>query len=274
MIICLYALAIAISSWATGQQGDVIFIDGEKWTLLGEPIQADSALAHRLLEILPKDRELCSSNWKGYTAYWSIKDECLYLDSILVSTGTRVLCLSDSDMHKVFHDYYCKTSGEGYNDEGIIARWLTCNIRAGKGRKIYYEHAGYLRDLEYEQIITINEGRVMGKKAYHNCVAIEGFSFNQFHKNEEFKEKIDFPFEDYPELAGKKVMFYVTKIQIDTLGNLIDCYVSTDGKDEVLNKRLVQDMKTALMNIRPWKVLFIREEYLPDVKNRRFTLPF
>lgn len=274
LILCLYALAIAFCSWATGQQGDVIFIDGERWNLLGEPIEADSVLSHQLRDRLPQKRDICSDNWKGYTAYWSIRHECVYLDSIKVSINQHLQPLPDSVMHKVFQDYYCKTQCDGFCDEGIMAQWLTRNIRVGKGNKIHYEHMGYVRNLEHEQIITIDAGRVTDVKTYHNRVAIEGFSFNRLHTFEDAKECIAFPVEKYPELAGKKVPFQVSKIQLDTLGNLIDCKISPQCKDEALNERLAQDMKVALMNIRPWRVLYIRGEYLPDIQSGTFRYPF
>lgn len=273
LFICLYALAIAISTWATGQQGDVIFIDGEKWNLLGEPIETDSALHFQLHDVLPEDRDLCTANWKGYTAYWSIRHECLILDSINVSVNGSLQRLPDSVMNKVFQRYYFKDPGEGSCDESIIASWLTRDIRVGKGNKLYYEHMGYRRDLEQEQILTIDEGRVTDKKVYHNRVAVEGFSVDQMHKVEEFKQLINFPDENYPELAGKKVQFSVSKIEIDTLGNLIDCTVKAYTKDEALSDRLAQDMKAELMGIRPWKLLFIRGEYVPDSKSFSFRYP-
>lgn len=273
LFICLYALAIAISTWATGQQGDVIFIDGEKWNLLGEPIEADSALHFQLHDVLPEGRDLCTANWKGYTAYWSIRHECLILDSINVSVNGSLQRLPDSVINKVFQRYYFKVPGEGSCDESIIATWLTRDIRVGKGNKLYYEHMGYRRDLEQEQILTIDEGRVTDKKVYHNRVAVEGFSVNQMNKVEDFKQLINFPDENYPELAGKKVQFSVSKIQIDTLGNLIDCTVKAYTKDEALSDRLAQDMKAELMGIRPWKLLFIRGEYVPDSKSFSFRYP-
>lgn len=273
LILCLYALAIAVCSWATGQQGDVIFIDGERWNLLGEPIEVDSALHFKLQDVLPKDKDICTANWKGYTAYWSIRHECLFLDSIKVSVNGCLQHLPDSVIYKVFQRYYFKDPGEVSCDEGIIASWLNRDIRVGKGNKLYYEHMGYRRDLEHEQILTIDEGRVKEKKVYHNRVAVEGFSANQMHKVEDFKQLINFPDEKYPELTGKKVQFSVSKIQIDTLGNLIDCTVKAYTKDEALSDRLAQDMKAELMGIRPWKLLFIRGEYVPDPKSFSFRYP-
>ena len=73
---------VSLNMHATGQEGDIIYIDGEQWELLGKPVYADSVLSRELKEALPKGRGYTTSNWAGYTAYWSIQQEQLCLDSI------------------------------------------------------------------------------------------------------------------------------------------------------------------------------------------------
>ena len=74
-------------------------------------------------------------------------------------------------------------------------------------------------------------------------------------------------------MAGVKEFFCnVSDIQVDSLGNLLACSVKIDfkgGNDEVKD-RLSQDAKTALMNIRPWKVLFIDNEFVPETNSFSF----
>ena len=68
--------------YATGQDGDIIYIDGKQWILLGKPVYADSILSNDLRAALPEERSITTANWDGYTAYWSISQEKLCLDSI------------------------------------------------------------------------------------------------------------------------------------------------------------------------------------------------
>ena len=35
----IFVLGVVVSSMASAYQGDVIYIDGEKWTLMGQPIE-------------------------------------------------------------------------------------------------------------------------------------------------------------------------------------------------------------------------------------------
>ena len=41
-----------------------------------------------------------------------------------------------------------------------------------------------------------------------------------------------------------------------------------------LKERLSQDVKTALMNIRPWRALFIDNEYVPETESFWFRYDF
>ncbi|MBP5560659.1 MAG: hypothetical protein J6X70_02515 [Muribaculaceae bacterium] len=83
-------LFVVIIAHATAQEGDIIFIEGTRWELLGCPVGADSALYHKLETVLPKDRPIITSNWDGFTAYWSIQQDQLYLDSIYIVSGERI----------------------------------------------------------------------------------------------------------------------------------------------------------------------------------------
>ena len=74
---------VSLNIYATGQDGDLIYIDGKQWVLLGKPVYADSILAKDLISALPKERSYSTANWDGYTAYWSIQEDKLCLDSLL-----------------------------------------------------------------------------------------------------------------------------------------------------------------------------------------------
>ena len=176
LLVFIYAFFASIGMFATGQDGDRILIDGEMWVLLGKPLHADSLLHSSLMNILPKDRTITTANWDGYTGYWSIHDDRLVLDSITVSfwdDDARKYWqerLPASDMRQVFSRYY--------DNNDITATWLTDTIRIGKGEQIFYMHAGFMRNHEYEQLLAINRGKVTGRKSYHNRVVVDGFSFS------------------------------------------------------------------------------------------------
>ena len=67
------------ASYACPQKGDVICVNGEKKYLSYHFIEGMQRL--QLLEHLPS-RVQSTANWDGYTAFWSIRNERFYLDSI------------------------------------------------------------------------------------------------------------------------------------------------------------------------------------------------
>jgi len=274
----LYAITIALSSFATGQQADLLFIDGEKWILLGRPVYADSVLYNSLIDILPKGRSITTANWDGFQGYWSIRNDWLILDSICVSFWDKDThqywqeSIPSADMHRVF--------GEFYDKDSIVATWLTDTIRIGKGEQIYYMHDGFERNHEYEQLVAIKEGHMTGRQSYHNRVVVDGFSLSGL-KRDVIKSKFPLDFNSCSEIDGMKtVIFNIGDILLDSLGNMIDCRVRAiipgsdpDQKNPQCLEKLGNDMKQLLKSISPWKTLFINGEYVPETKHG-FFLPY
>ena len=67
---------------ATGQSGDVILLEGEKWVLMAKPIGYDSLLFRRMDDFLPENVSRSTGNYSGYTAFWEIRDGYLCLQRV------------------------------------------------------------------------------------------------------------------------------------------------------------------------------------------------
>ena len=249
---------MSLTMYATGQEGDIIYIDGEQWVLLGKPVYADSVLSSELKNALPKERGISTSNWAGYTAYWSIQQEKLYLDSIRYviyesAQNSRTECLSSKTLRRIFKKYVSR--------KRIVATWFNNEIRVAKGKQLYYVHDGYTRNYEHERIISIEQGKVCGTKDYQNYV-VEGFSFDKYRPNNkaELREKFPLHIEQYPELADvKRIVFNIKRARVDAQGNLVECEVKVIRPND--NPRLATEMAEAMKAYRPWRVMFINGEY-------------
>lgn len=249
---------VSLATYATGYDSDIIYIDGTKWELLGRPVYADSTLIRELKAALPKDRIIMSSNWDGFTTYWSIQQEKLCLDSIqyeLYDKATKkswTECIPQDALLRVFRKY-----AEGNR---IVATWLTNSIRLAKGKQIWYQHSYFERNYENEQIISIAQGKVTGRQAYQNYVK-DGFSFHRFtpKNNAELREKFPLHIEQYPELANaKRIMFRIKQARVDAQGNLTECEVVVVPND---HPRLAAEMAKAMKAYHPWRVYYINGEY-------------
>jgi hypothetical protein len=250
-------MLISVTTHATGLDGDLIYIDGEQWVLLGKPIYADSVLAQDLIAALPKERSYTTANWDGYTAYWSIQEDKLCLDSICYRLYDndpikyRTESLSSEILFRVFKKYS--------NGKRIVAKWLNEEIRVAKGKRIYYVHTAYERNFENERLISIEHGKVSAMKDFQNYV-VDGFSFNKPGCNEGLREKFPLNIEQYPELANvKRIVFFIKKARVDAQGNLVECEVKVIKPED--NPRLATEMAEALKAYHPWQVFYINGEY-------------
>ena len=249
---------MSLTMYATGQEGDIIYIDGEQWELLGKPIYADSVLSRELKKALPKERGINTANWAGYTAYWSIQQEKLYLDSIRYviydsAQKSRTECLPSKAMRRIFKKYASR--------KRIVATWFNNEIRVAKGKQLYYVHEGYTRNYEHERVISIEQGKVCGTKDYQNYV-VDGFSFDKYRPNNkaELREKFPLHIEQYPELADvKRILFNIKRARVDAQGNLVECEVKVLRPND--NPRLAAEMVEVMKAYRPWRVMFINGEY-------------
>ena len=253
-------LILAIAANATGQEGDIIYIDGTRWELLGRPICIDSLLYHDLQAVLPPERSFITSNWDRFTAFWSIKQDVLYLDSIRYmqydsdTKENMVNRMSSATLFRVFKKYVTR--------DHIVSSWLTGDIRVAKGKVISYQHMGFWRNYEEEQIISIDKGIVVGKKEYHNYV-IDGFSFDKIKDKTELRRLFPIHIEQYPELANvKRIMFTIKKAHVDSQGNLVECEVKVLNPTD--NQRLATEMANLLKAYHPWKVTFVNGEFRAD----------
>ena len=250
---------LALTMYATGQDGDIIYIDDKQWILLGKPVYADSVLRNDLMAALPEERSVSTANWDGYTAYWSISQGELCLDSIkydLYDKATKQSHAERMPSDIMFHVF--KKYADGNR---IVASWLDSDIRVASGEMIYYVHDGYERNYEYEQIISIDHGKLTGKQAYHNYV-VDGFSFD--HSSPDFqaqlREKFPLHIENYPELANvKRIVFSIQRARVNAAGHLVECEVKVRKPAD--NQPLAAEMEALLKAYHPWRVSYINGEY-------------
>lgn len=265
LFIGIFIITLSLNTFACEQFGDTIYIDGIKWVLLGKPI-GNKSLYDSLKKVFPEDCIFSTSNYDGYIGYWSIKNEKLCLDSVKVTTYNQETkryhdcSISSADMQRVFKKYYDK-------DE-IIATWVKGTIRVARGKLLLYEEMAYERNYEQEQIITFKHGRIIERQLFHNRLVIDGFSLNDlwYQGQEEVKKKLPLKTDNYPELNDvKRICFNISPIQVDSLGNLVDCkvqaFIRRQGKRQEI-KELSDQMKNLLKNIHPWKTYLINGQYI------------
>lgn len=268
-LILLSAAVLRLS--ASACTGEVIYIDGEKWELLGRPICNDSVLYHNLIAALPDDRTEWSTNRDGYWAYWSVSNGRLCLDSIWMNLYDKEKgidwweCVPDSVLQQVFGSYYISDT--------IVALWLTTDIRVARGKRIFYMNVGYDRNYEEEMILSVEHGKIRGQQVYHNRQVTEGYSYTEDPKKiHESLSQIAVNVTRYPILRHeKKIICQVRDIQNDSLGHITDCrmrLIIRDGrKMREIKNGPASDIKRQFMQIGPWSTFLINGRYvIPDLR--------
>lgn len=285
IVICL----LAGSVYATPQDADVIYIDGERWNLQYNPIAVNPSLNKQLEEILPEGRDITTANWDGYTAYWSIKEDMICLDSVTVTFtkideekketisdgGVTIILNYDQIAHtttqKIPQEKLLSIFKDYVKGEKIIATWLTCDMMASKGENIITKLGGSVRnfDQETELTFTVKNGVVSNRQLFHNKFVTEGISFSDFKDPETIRKLLPLNIKDYPRLKeGCHVLFRLSDFIFDSDGNLLDCTVkATTGKGDKCpnSKRLSKDMKQLLRKIHPWQTILIRGKIVTDI---------
>ncbi len=260
LLLCAQLMILALTAYATGQDGDVIYINGERLVLLVRPIYLDSVLYHAVKDALPSDRPIVSSNWDGFTAYWSIYNDKLYLDSVRCEAYDPKVkavvgeSIPSKTLYRIFNRY---STGNR-----IVASWVSGKIRVAKGKVIYSQPTGFERNYEEETILDIDQGKVIGQKEYHNFVK-DGFTFDKLERNggqEMLRKILPLHIERYPELANvNRFVFKVKRARVDEMGNLVECDVKVVKPD--VNPQLATEIAEALKAYHPWKVYYINGEY-------------
>ena len=263
---------------ATPEDGDIIIINGERWSLFCKPIYAEKDLYNKLMAILPKERGISTSNWDGYIAYWSIKDRHLCLDSISVemvdynARNTHIQLIPRKELKKIF-----KRHIRGKN---IVANWISGNLRAAKGLLLYDEgFSGYERYLDYETVFSVEKGRILNQQSFHNRLINDGFPGRNTESitEEMINTFFEFIVNNHPEHADLKWFdVCINDIKVDSLGNCIDCNISTRTKShgDFESGNLAEVIKNYLKKIHPWRTYYIKGKYLSEFGNKRMYFHF
>ena len=154
-ILCLFFCLAYLYSGATGQMHDKITIEGESWDMFTSPLSLLDTKTAEAFKILVGNRTAISSaNWRGYVAYWHIGKKGLFLDKVeVIRPGGKHQIVEAKALRKALRKYSCLGR--------IKARWLTGNIRIGKGAADPSPSAPHVLNHAEKRILVLKNGKVM-----------------------------------------------------------------------------------------------------------------
>lgn len=153
-------ITTAVTAFSTGQITEKIKDNGIDKGLAKCLLEQDSVSFSKLKERIPK--KLVSTDlWRNYIGCWKIKNDSLFLDSVLVrdnmSDTVRFIPAMIDDI------YAARRTPSGY-----FANWVTDTFRVVSGDVIHYQHMGWESSWEDEEIVSVKGGLVKYRTVYKN----------------------------------------------------------------------------------------------------------
>ena len=269
-----FLLMLPLSAKATAQEGDIIYINGEKWFLLGKPLNYDDELYTKLNEFLPKNRSWSTANWSGYTGYWEIVYGRLYLKKVVVYAYDKLMdtyldiTYDAYDLKELFTPYYTA--------HGINAEWYSNKaVTVGRGECIRVNNDAYDRNYAEELVMTFEKGEVMKEEYWRNKKVTDGCSLRDGAGMEVIKL---FPYEQFPELETQRVIVHFRNVAVSADGRFKDCdadlFWSKDkSMEENPNPPIIIAFKETMRKVYPWETFYIHGKNTINYGDRRFSLP-
>lgn len=269
-----FLLMLPLSVKATAQTGDIIYIDGEKWSLLGKPLNYDDELYTKLNEFLPTNRNWSTANWSGYTGYWEIVYGRLYLKKVVAHVYDKLfktewdITYDANDLKELFAPYYTV--------HGISAEWYSNKaVTAGRGECIRVINDAYDRNYADELVMTLEKGEVVKEEYWRNKKMTDGWDLMDDAGQELMKL---FPYEQFPELETKRAFVFFKNVMVSADGRFKDCdadmfWSKDESMDENYNQQIIAAFKETMRKVYPWETFYIHGKYTINNGHRRFTFP-
>lgn len=162
LLLIVLIIATAFAAFSTGQTTERINDNGVNKGLTRCLLELDSVSFSKLKGRIPKGM-VSTALWRGYIGCWKIKNDSLFLDSVLVGDRT-----SDTLRYvpiKIDDIYTAQRTPSGY-----FADWVTDTLRVVSGDVILYKHMGWESSWENEEIVSVKDGLVKDRVVYENSI--------------------------------------------------------------------------------------------------------
>jgi hypothetical protein len=137
-----------VGAKVTAQIPDTLLLRGKQYALCNTPL--DEYLRRLRKSRRPDFRPTSSACWRGYTAFWEVRDDLLYLVD-LEGLAAREDAFVDVRIGEALP----------WLAPPVPATWVTGELRCPEGRLVSYVHAGFASGYERDRLIWVEKGRVV-----------------------------------------------------------------------------------------------------------------
>lgn len=245
-VICIAASAVA--AFGTAQLPESINDCGHEKNMASRLLELDSVSFSRLKERI-SDKMVSTDLWRGYIGHWEIKNDSLFLDSILVSDNA-----SDTRrfMPAAIDDIYASHR----TPSGYFADWVSDTIRVVSGNIVRDRHMGWSSDWETEEMIAIEGGLIKGRIIYNYRI------INQVDENEARMTIDSLDFGNIPQ----RMLLQIGYQEFDKTGTPTVCKVDIvrGSGDTAVDNRVARALDDVSVMRKLVPIYYIRGQYKSD----------
>jgi len=188
LILIIAISFISINLFATAQESDFLIYKGDTLKLLTNPL--DSYFQANNLKFddffLSEEFSISSSRWRGYIAYFEIKNNKLYVVDIL-----KDYSFIDYKGNDYSEDISVMDSVFPKQDKYLLKEY-TGVLRIPIGKMKNYVHMGYSSGYEGYNFIEIEKGEVLAEKFLtdEEYKLMKEAQYREYIKTDEFKNEV------------------------------------------------------------------------------------
>lgn len=249
LVIISFLVLSALKAFSTAQETECIYDNGVSKGLCSLLLELDSITFSKLESRIPQKLS-ATCLWRNYIGYWKIKNDSLFLDSVLISNPIH----GEKDFIPVRIDdiYAGKRTESGY-----FADWVSGPLRFVSGEIVHYVHDAWESAWEHEERVTVENGIVKGRVPIENRILHKAASGAEM-----MKMRADL---DVGELPAP-ILLKMGYSAYDSDGNPVSCDVTVIRScgDEAIDARVIKVAEEWLLTSRPLPIYYINGSYKSD----------
>lgn len=254
-LLSLILIAISVmAAYSTGQYTEDIIDNGVSKGMATLLLESDSATFALLRSRLP-ERFPSTALYRKYVGCWEIKNDSLFLDSVLIMNPTsqtpRFSPLNIDDI------YASRRTGSRY-----FADWVTDTLRIVSGDIVRDDFfIEWSSDWEHEEYVTVVNGLLKNRTVYENRL-VNSFENNKTSWFQAFQNV------DFGDFSGR-IILKAQYTEFNDKGYPTQCDLSVlrGSGDSNTDVRIAEQAKKILLQDYLLPIYYIRGHYKSDMLN-------
>lgn len=246
LVLLILVGLLSLVGFATAQFCELIYDGGVGKSMCSLLLELDSTAFSKIKDRLPQGMT-SSALWRNYIGCWKIKDDSLFLDSVLVCQG------SDEYRPIVIDDIYAANK----TPSGYFANWVSDSLRVVSGGIIKYVHLGWASKWENEEFIEVENGIVKNRRCYNTRVVNKGIREDQISDSVRSHELVEIP---------RRMVLQVSYSDFDNDGNPTSCnvIVRRGTGDTATDNRITTEIEKYLLTCKYLPIYYVDGRYTSE----------